>query len=132
MCVCVGECGQRGEIRRGGGRKGLGCGEEGWPGEGERVWPVEQHGRPLAAQGSGALEVSADGQDAERELSYSREMFLVTAGGYSEGILSPAWDAHGKKTKNKTCLFAPRGSGYFRNTRNSMFRCKHQPHVTGR
>lgn len=38
-----------------------------------------------------------EGQDAERKLSYSREKVLVTAGAYSEGILSPAWDAREKK-----------------------------------
>lgn len=114
VCVCVGEWKWRGKTPRGpegAGVRGGGSGQ----------------GR---ASGSGALEVLVEGQDAERKVSYSRETSLITAGGYSEGILWPAWDARGKK--KKSCLFTPRGSGYFRNTRNSMFRFKHQPHVTGR
>lgn len=75
-----------------GGQKGLGCGGRGGQGR---------------ASGSGALEVLAEGQDAEHKISYSRETSLITAGGYSEGILWPAWDARGKK-KKKSCLFAPR------------------------
>lgn len=99
-----------------GGQKGLGCGGRGGQGR---------------ASGSGALEVLAEGQDAEHKISYSRETSLITAGGYSEGILWPAWDARGKK-KKKILPFRTQGSRYFRNTRNSMFRFKHQPHVTGR
>lgn len=37
---------------------------------------MEQHRRPLAAQGSGTLEVLAGGPDAEHKLSYSRIDFF--------------------------------------------------------
>lgn len=60
------------------------------------------------SEGSGAPEVSAEGQDAECKLSYSREISLVTAGGYREAILSPAWDAHEKK-KKKNLPFRTQG-----------------------
>lgn len=72
-----------------------------------RGWGAGGGGGQGRASGSGALEVLAEGQDTEHKISYSRETSLITAGGYSEGILWPAWDARGKK-KKKSCLFAPR------------------------
>lgn len=72
-----------------------------------RGWGAGGGGGPGRASGSGALEVLAEGQDAEHKISYSRETSLITAGGYSEGILWPAWDAHGKKKKKNPAFSHP-------------------------
>lgn len=92
MWVCVGECGQRGRLRAeaAGARGGVAGGRP------EDLAVGQQAQEAPGSEGSGALEVSAEDRTLNAS-SATAGKSLVTAGGYREGILSPAWDAHEKK-----------------------------------